>query len=482
MKKRTSQEFCLSLLGLSVLYRRALSNVVMSLAGDTLAEVSVSLSLCRLFHYQYSSLSKVVTNISKDVERYKKISGEIVKLQCFYLRDSLEDRIRLITDCTPIVKRHSDCLSGRQYIAVPNNKILDNKPIDVGYLVSSTQLNFSDKWCVPLSQKRVELANNSLDVGVSQLRDLLKLSLFDKQQLIINTADSAYGTPRFLSPLYDCNRLVNVVRLRAGMKVCTEDRRTETGGANHVYGEVYYLNPETQDKIYTVKGKAYEVHQTSIYDLAPAETQTIEAQTNKGRAITITLTRWNNLLRRAKKPFSMKEKPIDLISVSVKDRKTGKPIFKAPLYITISGKQKDAVSTIEAYYDYYHRFDIEHNFRFQKQHLLLQNYQTPDCQTFDNWLLVVQLANTLLFLAADEVEHTCQKWQQYNDKPNKSNQRLTPCQTKKAAQNLFCTFDEKPFLPQNSKKGKGRLKGTTFTHRTPQKVSKKPKLKPQKTG
>ena len=71
MKKRTSQEFCLSLLGLSVLYRRALSNVVMSLAGDTLA-VSVSLSLCRLFHYRYSSLSKAVTNISKDVESYKK--------------------------------------------------------------------------------------------------------------------------------------------------------------------------------------------------------------------------------------------------------------------------------------------------------------------------------------------------------------------------------------------------------------------------
>ena len=62
---------------------------------------------------------------------------------------------------------------------------------------------------------------------------------------------------------------------------------------------------------------------------------TDEAQTNKGRAITLTLTRWNNLLRRAKKPFSMKEKPIDLISVSVKDQKTQKPIFKAPLYIRL---------------------------------------------------------------------------------------------------------------------------------------------------
>jgi hypothetical protein len=453
----------------------------MSLSGDTLAQVSVELSLCKLFHYQYSSLSKAVTNISKDDESYALISKEIMELQLLYLQEYLSSRVRLITDCTPIVKRHSDCLGDRQYIAIPNNKILSNKPIDVGYLVSSVQLNFPDKWCVPLSQKRVKLCENSLDVGVSQLSDILKFSAFDKAKLVINTADSAYGTPRFLSPLYDFKHLVNVVRLRAGMKLWTQDTRLQTGGANGIYGQCYYLNAQTQDKTYKKKEETYLVHQTSIHDFPPTQTQIIAAQTSKGKDIEITLTRWNNFLRRAKKEYSMKEKPIDVVSVSIKDKKTQKLVFQKPFFIVISGEKKDEVSTTDAYYDYYHRFDIEHNFRFQKQHLLLQNYQTPDVQTFDNWLLVVQLANTLLFLAADEVEHTCKKWQQYNDKPNQDNQRLSPCQTKKAAQNLFLTFDEKPFLPIKSKKGKGRRKGTTFTHRTPKNVSKKAQYKTTKT-
>jgi len=447
----------------------------MSLASDTLAEVAVELSLSSLFHYQYSSLSKTVANISTDAESYKLVLGSIQTLQLRYLSLRLEGRIRLISDCTPLLKRHSNCLEERQYVAVANNKLLDNKPIDVGYLVSSVQLSWSDKWSVPLDQKRVGLSENSLDVCVNQILDILKLSPIKEEDLIVNTADSSYGTPRFLSPLYESTSLVNIVRLRAGMKLWTSEKRTSTGGANGIYGDCYYLNSHTEDKTYTKKGETYQVHQASLYDLPAQEQYIIETKTAKGRPITITLTRWNNLLRRAKKGYSMKEKPLDVIGVVVKDTNTQALIFQRPTFITISGNQKNAINTHEAFYEYQHRFDIEHNFRFQKQHLLLQKYQTPDVQTLDNWLLVVQLANTLLFLAADEVEHICHKWQKYKDKPAQEKQRLSPCQTKKAAQSLFLTFDKTPFLPQKSNKGKGRIKGAIFMHRTLKKVNKKPR-------
>lgn len=450
----------------------------MSLASETAAQVAVELCLSRFYHYQYSSLSKTVANLSKDTENWHLLLKTIQSMQLRYLFPFLEERVRLVVDCTPLLKRHSNCLGGRRYVAVPNNKLLDNKPIDVGYLLSSVQLNFADKWCVALSQERVNVDENSLDSAIKQILSLLENKELKDKDLIKIAADCAYGTPRFLSPLYDQETLVNEVRLRAGMKLWTTETRTNTGGANGIYGDCYYLILETRDKEFKKKGISYITHQTSMYDLVATETQIIEGQTSKGRKLTITLTRWNNLLRRAKKEHSMKEKPIDLVGVVVRDAETDNLVFERPMFIAISGKQKSEISTLEAYEDYRHRYDIEPNFRFQKQQLLLQNYQTPNVQTLDNWLLIVQLTLTLLFLASDEAEHTCHKWQKYNDKPKLDSARLSACQTRKAAQNLFCTFDKTPFLPLKSKKGLGRKQGTILLPRTIQKVSKKTKKTP----
>jgi hypothetical protein len=223
----------------------------MSLASETSAQVAVELSLSNLYHYQYSSLSKSVAKLSKDIESYKKLCGDIQFLQLSYLQYSLESRVRLLTDCTPLLKRHSSCLEERQYVAVANNKLLDNKPIDVGYLISSVQLSFSDKWTVPLSQLRVSILENSLDIAVEQIRNILKLKPLDEEELILNCGDSSYGTPRFLSPLYESSQLVNEVRLRSSIKLWTGEIRTDTGGRNGVYGQCYYLNLCTQNKLYT---------------------------------------------------------------------------------------------------------------------------------------------------------------------------------------------------------------------------------------
>ena len=46
-------------------------------------------------------------------------------------------------------------------------------------------------------------------------------------------------------------------------------------------------------------------------------------------------------------------------------------------------------------------------------------------------------------------------------------------QTKKAAFDLFYTFDLKPFAPKSVKNGKGRLKGYKLKKRTNKKVVKK---------
>jgi hypothetical protein len=450
----------------------------MSLASDCAAKSAVELSLSALFHYQYSSISKAVANISRDAESCKRVSEAVRRLQLSFLGEALQGRVRLVTDCTPIPKRHSHCLEGRQYVAVASGRVLDNKPIEVGIPVSSVQLGCGRGWCLPLDQSRLGPEASALDTAVGQISALLEKIPLGDGELAVNTADSAYGTPRFLAPLYGQDSLVNVVRLRSGMKVWTQDRRSGTGGASRIYGECLYLTEATCEKAYTRNGRPYAVRQRSIRDLPAAESCTFAETTAKGRRLEIRLARWDGLLRRAKKEHSMKHKPIDVVCVDVRDAATGEAVFQRPMFLAVSGGRKAEVGTRQAYSDYRGRFDIEHNFRFQKQHLLLQGYHTPDVRTLDNWMLAVQLANTLLFLASGEAAHTCHKWQQYGDKPPAQGQRLTPCQTKKAAQRLFKTFGKSPFLPLKCKKGNGRAKGTVLAKRERRDVARKGRKTP----
>jgi hypothetical protein len=122
-----------------------------------------------------------------------------------------------------------------------------------------------------------------------------------------------------------------------------------------------------------------------------------------------------------------------------------------------------------------HRYDIEPNNRFIKQQLLMDRFQTPIIQHFDLWLGIIQLAEWLLFVASNELQPQAKKWQK-NSEPSTSNQpRLTIAQTRKAAQNLFLTFDPTPFMPQIANKGKGRKFGTTFQKKATFKPVKKNK-------
>jgi hypothetical protein len=127
------------------------------------------------------------------------------------------------------------------------------------------------------------------------------------------------------------------------------------------------------------------------------------------------------------------------------DTQSGKNIFKQPLFMVVSGKNKDQLSPQDAFCEYMQRYGIEPFFRFNKQKLLLDKFQTPDVQHLDNWILVVQLAIFLLFLTAYEAQHTCPKWQKYlpiEKEPSggvPSKIRLTIAQARKAAQTLFLT-------------------------------------------
>lgn len=171
----------------------------------------------------------------------------------------------------------------------------------------------------------------------------------------------------------------------------------------------------------------------------------------------------------------MKDKPFDLLAIEVSDAQTGKVIFGREMYIAICGQHKHQLSTDQAFGQYRHRYDIEPYLRFAKQRLLLQQYQTPNLQHLDNWLLIVQMASWLLYAASDETHLRLRKWEKYlpENKSAAQAKRLSITQTRKSLQDLFLTFELTPFKPLKCKKGKGRAKGTTFEPRKRYKWVKK---------
>ena len=183
---------------------------------------------------------------------------------------------------------------------------------------------------------------------------------------------------------------------------------------------------------------------------------------------------------RSRQGVNMKTKLFDVLVVEVRDAKTNQRVFQRDMFVAISGKRKHEITTLQAFADYHQRLDIESTFRVEKQNLLLQKYQTPKRENFENWLLVIQLALWLLWESSAEVQATPKKWQKYYDdrvRKSRKSQRLTLTQTIKAAAGLFCTFDLTAFAPQKCKKGKGRLQGQTQIMRKRYHVVRKSKKK-----
>jgi hypothetical protein len=294
--------------------------------------------------------------------------------------------------------------------------------------------------------------------------------------LVINTTDSGYAHAAYLSPLYKEKELVCISRFRHGVKGYTCAKENNSGGAKKIYGECFYLRNTSR----IIKGKVaktekvYKKEQITIYDLLHSQEQVLEATTKKGRALLVRLYRWNDLKLRSKNGHWMKHKPFDLVSARITDAKTGQLVFAKDLFFCIFGKRKNEISLEESYWDYRHRYDIEPSFRLNKQKMFLDSYDCEDVQHLDNFLLVNQLANWLLYVAADEVDFIPKKWERNKSNPPPKPEKLSIAKTYRSTETLFCTFDEKPFLPKSVKKGNGNIKQERPHYKVVRKTKKKP--------
>ena len=310
-----------------------------------------------------------------------------------------------------------------------------------------------------------------------------------RSSLTLAVLDSKYGNAAYLSPVHSHKNLVNIVRHRSGTKVYSsqvwESEREK--GAPKIYGEAYYLIPQNRKYEGKNKNGEFTKEQNSLFNLPPNEVYSHSAQTTKGRKICIKVHRWNDMMIRTKNANNMKDKLLDMCCVQVFDDQTKEPIFDKELWFSINGQRKSEISTQNGYLSYRQRYGIEPFFRFNKQNLFFQHYQTPKSPHFDNWRLISQLAHWLLFIAEENITNQPKKWQKYlpihQNARTTQHPKLTLTQAYHSCETLFDNFDKTPFLPKLANKPHGRRIGETQPKRTKFPIVKKTKktnLKPKK--
>lgn len=371
-----------------------------------------------------------------------------------------------------IFREYSPCLRDRQYRHKANNVIAGNQPLGIGYGFSFVNLAlFESKWSLPFDLHRVSSQEDEIEVAAAQIKQICESAEF-VESLQINAADSSYAVAKYIARVNSISNLVNILRLRHGIKVF-ESESQATGGAPQIYGTQYYLIEESGWQEYRTKKKTSRKYLTSMYEKEADETAEIEKVTKKGKRLKIELRRWRAMKMRTKKGYRMKEVEFEIVGIQVLNQATGARVFKQDVFVAVVGESREELTIEEVAEVFYHRFDLEVTNRFLKQNLFLESYQTPDLQNLDNWTVLVQEAMWLLWTASEEVENVCEKWQKYSQPKADKGGKKTPSQTRKGLERLILTFEEKPYLPKKCKKGLGRKKGCQFEPRKQYKVVKK---------
>jgi hypothetical protein len=295
------------------------------------------------------------------------------------------------------------------------NMIKGNKPIAIGHQYSFVAaLPERDKakigpWVIPLAMQRVTSQANKELVGAQQVRAILeddKLPFGDA--LCVEVEDSAYSKPAFLNVNRDKQNLVTITRARGTRTFYHEPPSDvdEDNGKGHPtwYGKPFCLKaPETW-------GEPDDVAETTFTSQRKV-TYRVEIQA------------WYNLLMHGKNDIPMHKHAFTLVKIRWYDP-DGKSLFAKPLWLIVMGNRRTELSLLDIHQAYLQRYDLEHFFRFGKQKLLLDKFQTPDDKHEENWWRLVALAYLQLWAAKDLVTQMPRPWERYL--PAVLNKLVTP--------------------------------------------------------
>ena len=430
-------------------YRRdAVFNLLDSLSSYAHRCKSV-VELCEAtcFTREYPSVTDAITTGLESID-----SGNISQ-EIFRAVDESHDRVITALDCTPEVRKNAKCLEDSHIVYAPN-PAPGNKPIERGHHYSAISFMPQDPetkaehWAVPMSIERCPSNQKSHEMGMKQLRDLIKM-LSLKDRLIINVADSSYATMICRQIALESANLVHISRLNSTRNVFAQvDDESQSSGRNKRYGNKMQLNDES----------SHLPHETSI-------TKTIKTASGKIRHLKIKT--WNDMLLRGSRDFKSYEHPITLIQVIIADE-AEKTVNKKPLWLALTGTRQQEVTSEEAYEYYASRFDIEHFFRFGKTKLLMDGYQTPETDHEEYWWRFIPLAYTQLYLARKLSSLLPKRWERYLKSYKKGERKsfvASPSQVQRYFSVILADIGTPAGLPKQRGNPQGRSVGETQKRR-----------------
>lgn len=424
-------------------YKRTdtLMDLVDALSSNTTAKSVVELTLNPHFRRTYTALNKALAVECLREQQMARLAAKTLEppqARKFYL---------LGTDVTSNPRPYAETLADRGFVYQPN-PVKGNKPIALGHQYSLVAaLPERDKtklgpWVIPLAMQRVGSQANKELVGAAQVKSLLE----DKQlpfgkAFCVEVEDSAYSKPTFL----------HVNREKPNLVTITRARGTRT----------FYHAPLAEAD--EGRGKGHPTWYGAPFCLKDAETwgdpdEVAETTFTSQRKSTyrVEIQAWKNLLMHGKHDLPMHKHAFTLVKIRVYDPK-GQGLFAKPLWLIVMGERRAELSLLDIYHAYFQRYDLEHFFRFGKQKLLLDKFQTPDAQHEENWWCLVALAYVQLWVAKDLVAQLPRPWERYL--PSVLNQVSTPAMAQRDMSRIIRQMGTPAPAPKPRGKSPGRPKG-----------------------
>ncbi len=428
-----------------------LMDLLDALSSNTVAHSVVELSLNPVFRRDYSALFTALDEWEPD-----QADKNLAQLAAPYLPKPARLPFWLVgTDVTPQPRLHARTLEDRSYVHQPN-LIKSNKPITIGHAYSSVALlpeeegEHGPAWVVPLSVQRVPSSADKEMVGALQIRALLDDQMLPfHTQLCVEVEDSGYSKPAFLAKNRGKTNLVTITRARNN-RIFYRPPTAPTRSAGHPtwYGAPFSLaDPTTWSE--------------------PDETTTTTMRSLSGKTYRIQIEAWHDMRMTGKcKPvvLPMHLHPFTLVRVRLFNVH-GELAFQRPLWLIVMGDRRRELTLLNIFQAYQRRYDLEHFFRFGKQRLLTDRYQTPDTDHEEKWWLMSHLAYLQLWVARPVAQAVPRPWETAPPFGANPKQPLSATHVQRDFARLIRQFGTPAAAPKRRGISAGRLKGAVLPHR-----------------
>jgi len=381
-----------------------------ALASNLNARSVAELSLSPLFHREYSSVYDAIEHFfapstpEKTTQEQREHEQGLLRLIAPFLPKPEQRRYWLFgTDVTYLSRQFGHTVADRTMVHCPN-AIKGNKPVTIGHDYSV--LSFLPEkdgsavppWVAPLIVRRVQSAEKATQVGAEQIAAVVTDETLPFQDaLCVLVEDSAYSGRTHLGKVAIHPNLVSVIRF-PGNRVVYHKFELPEGEDNTVGHPTWY-------------GERFDLKDPATWP-DPDEIAVTTLVTKKGKTYTVQLEGWHDMVRTGKKDIPMHKHPFTLVRARVLDAE-GNPVFKHDMWLLAIGERRRELSLIDIWEAYGQRYDVEHFYRYGKQRLLMDAYQTPVVEHEENWWQIVQLAYVQLWLARSLAETLPRPWERY---------------------------------------------------------------------